>query len=82
LKAKYSPDFASAYKQLSPQLQRRFQEVDRGVQADDLSALDKQGWAYFVDLDKNHTAVGNRRVTEKVFYWLLLCSPETRPTIP
>jgi hypothetical protein len=81
LKAKYSPDFSAAYNQLSPEIQRRFQKIDRRVQADDLSALDHQGWASFVDLDKNHTAFGIQKEKEDVFYWLLLCSPQSRPIV-
>jgi hypothetical protein len=81
LKAKYSPDFSVAYEQLSPELQRRFQETDRRVQADDLTCLDFQGWAHFADLDENHIAFGRHKVNENLFYWMLICSPESRPII-
>jgi hypothetical protein len=81
LKAKYSPDFAAAYKRLPPELQRKFQEVDRRVQADDFSVFERQGWAYFIDLDADHIALANHRKEENVFYWVLIYSRELKPII-
>ncbi len=33
--------------------------------------FDKMGWAYFVDIDDTHSAMGSYRKNDDVFYWMV-----------
>lgn len=81
MKYKYSPDFGAAFRELSPQAQNKVKAIDRRIVADDLSDFDRQGWAYFVNLDDDHVAIGNYREPEDLFYWWMIVSPDTKPII-
>ena len=78
---KYSPDFAAAFKKIPKSSQDRFRVIDRKVASGDFSMFDRMGWAYFVDIDDTHSAMGSYRKNDDVFYWMVLGSPETMPVI-
>lgn len=59
----------------------RFKEIDSAVRAGDTSFFDRQGWAYFVDIDKAHTAMASFREADNVFYWLLIGPSDIMPVI-
>jgi hypothetical protein len=81
LKTKYSPGFKAMYDALPRPVQKRFKAIDEKVAAGNLDLFDRQGWGYFVDIDKIHTALGNYREKEKVFYWVLIGPSELIPVI-
>jgi hypothetical protein len=72
------------YDGLPREVQERFRIVDAWVRADDVDLddiFDRQGWARFVDIDESHTAMGNYRENENVFYWVMIGPSESRPII-
>jgi hypothetical protein len=67
---------------LPASVQGRFKVVDAKVKTTgDLSAFDRQGWAYFIDIDDTHTAMGSHKEQDKLFYWLLIGPSEIMPVI-
>ena len=69
------------YDALPRAIQKKFKAVDSSVKAGDLTLFDRQGWGYFVDVDEKHTALGNYREKDDVFYWVLIGSSESMPVI-
>ena len=63
-------------------VQKLFLSIDSGLRENgDLEIFDRQGWAYFADVDEIHTAMGNYRENEKVFYWVMIGPSEKMPVI-
>jgi len=81
LRVKYSPDFAAAFNKLPGETKEKFDAIDRNVTAGDLSDFDTMGWAHFIDIDDDWSAMGRIKENGELFYWLLLCSPESIPMI-
>jgi hypothetical protein len=81
LRVKYSPDFAAAFEDLPEATKEKFKLIDRKVMLGNLSDFDKMGWAHFVDIDEDWTAMGRVKEDGELFYWLLLASPQSKPMI-
>ena len=81
MRIKYSPDFAAAFNKLPEQTKEKFKAIDRKLVAGNLSGFDTMGWAHFVDIDDDWSAMGRVKENGELFYWLLLCSPESLPPI-
>jgi hypothetical protein len=71
------------YDGLPREVQERFRIIDNRLRADDghLDTFDMQGWARFVDVDEAHTAMGNYRENDDVFYWVFIGPSGARPYI-
>ena len=81
MKIKYSPDFAERFRDLPAQTQEKFRGIDRKVASGDFRDFDTMGWAHFVDIDTDWSAMGRIKEEGQVFYWILLGSPESMPVI-
>lgn len=81
MRVKYSPDFAAAFNDLPEETKEKFKVIDRKVTAGNLSGFDTMGWAHFVDIDDDWSAMGRVKEEGQLFYWLLLGSPESMPMI-
>lgn len=69
------------YDVLAPDIQKRFQSIDAKVASGEIDCFDRQGWAYFVDIDETHTAMASFKERDNVFYWLLIGPSEIMPVI-
>ncbi|PZR77299.1 MAG: hypothetical protein DLM52_04895 [Chthoniobacterales bacterium] len=69
------------YDALTDDVKTLFRLADANVKARGLDGLEQQGWAYFADLDDDDVAMGSLRETDNVFYWMLVASRGTSPTI-
>jgi hypothetical protein len=81
LKIKYSPLFARDFAKLPASVQSQFKCIDTQVAKGNLDSFDRQGWAYFVNVNDNCAAMGCLKEDGKLFYWNLIGSPATMPDI-
>jgi hypothetical protein len=78
LKTLYSPEYDALPKGVQQLFLTHNEKLKK---TGDLRQFDRQGWAYFLDVDRHHTAMGNLREDENVFYWVLIGPSSGMPVI-